>query len=461
MPLVLTRFNFTRFDGLVLSVVAGLLFVLGLIVWRGDRIGLQVISLNPAEDATQVSTRSSIKVTFDQPLQAASGSNPLTITPPITGSTRWEGSTLSFTPDRPLQADTMYQVRLAEDIITAERGRSLREPVVWQFRTGQPRLLYVSKDEAGNDQLFVINASGGDPSPLTQETFGVFDYSVSPDGARVAYGALREDGGSDLWLIDLVSGERSALLLCPEAVCTGTAWRPNSDSLIYERRVMLVPGAAPGPPRLWWLDLVTGDTVAVFDDNQIIGYGATWSRDGQWLAFIAPSSQGVQVFNVDDGRSVLVPSRLGSAGVWSPQGDSLLVADIQRADEGFSVHLLKASPTGGELVDLTGQGQFVEDTSPAWSPDGEWLAITRKAAGASMGKQLWLLRADGSEARALTDDTDLHHGLPVWSPDGRAIAFQRFPLREIDSTPSLWLYDVEADEVRNLVPSGNRPAWLP
>lgn len=460
MPQVLTRYNFTRFDSLVLIVAVSLLLALGLVIWRGDQVGLQVISLSPAADATQVSTRSPIQVTFDQPLQTSADGSPFMITPPLTGSTRWEGSTLFFAPETPLQADTTYRVSLAEDV-TAERGRSLPEPVVWQFRTGQPRVLYVAKDQAGHDQLFVINADGSDASQLTHESYGIFDYSLSPDGAQLAYAGLREDGGSDLWKIDLVSRDRSPLLLCPEAVCTGVAWRPQSQSLVYERRVMVVPGAAPGPPRLWWLEVATGQTVAVFDDSQIIGYGAAWSPDGQWLAYIAPSSQGVQVYHVEDGRSVLVPSRLGSAGVWSPQGDSLLVADIQRADEGFSVHLLKARPTGGDLVDITGQGQFVEDTSPAWSPDGAWLVITRKAAGASMGKQLWLLRPDGSEARALTTDTNLHHALPVWSPDGRTIAFQRFALREIDSTPSLGLVELETGEMRNLVPSGNRPAWLP
>ncbi|MEV6631887.1 serine hydrolase [Actinoplanes sp. NPDC051470] len=55
------------------------------------------------------------------------------------------------------------------------------------------------------------------------------------------------------------------------------------------------------------------------------------------------------------------------------------------------------------------------DTSPAWSPDGAWLAFVRD-------KQVWLLPADGGEPEALTD-LPLGAGAPLWSPDGTKIAF--------------------------------------
>jgi len=71
------------------------------------------------------------------------------------------------------------------------------------------------------------------------------------------------------------------------------------------------------------------------------------------------------------------------------------------------------------------------------------------------------MRPDGSEARYLTSEPEIHHGLPVWSPDGRYLAFQRFPLKELSARPSIWLMDVETEEIRELVTPGNRPTWLP
>jgi Tol biopolymer transport system component len=321
--------------------------------------------------------------------------------------------------------------------------------------------VFIAPDDSGVDQLFVIDPEEGPPVQLTQEVFGVFDYQLSPDSMSVAYAALREDGGSDLWVVDVDSRERNQLLACPGAICSGAAWAAADRRLVYEKRTLARPTEAPGAPRLWWLDIDTGQTAPVFADSQISGYGAVWSPTGEWLSYVAPDTQGVQVLRVEDGQSLVVPTQMGGLPVWNPRGDSLIVADMQGSEAGFAVHLLKASPGDGVLVDISGEGEAVEDSSPDWSPDGNWIAFTRKIAGAAMGKQIWLMRADGSQASFLTNDTDIHHALPRWSPDGRTIAFQRYPLKEANASTSIWLLDVDSGISRELVAGGNRPAWRP
>ncbi len=53
--------------------------------------------------------------------------------------------------------------------------------------------------------------------------------------------------------------------------------------------------------------------------------------------------------------------------------------------------------------------------APAWSPDGQWIAI-------SMSGSIWLVNPSDGSAREITAD-DRYHSLPNWSPDGEWIAY--------------------------------------
>ena len=72
--------------------------------------------------------------------------------------------------------------------------------------------------------------------------------------------------------------------------------------------------------------------------------------------------------------------------------------------------------TGGSAMQLTQSGH---DSSPVWSPDGKTVAFLSSRGGES---QVYLLSMEGGEAHALTK---LSTGVDMvkWSPDGKMIAF--------------------------------------
>lgn len=73
---------------------------------------------------------------------------------------------------------------------------------------------------------------------------------------------------------------------------------------------------------------------------------------------------------------------------------------------------------GGRALQMTGSPGT--DTSPAWSPDGKWLAFVSTRGG--NGAQIYMLPSDGGEARPLTGEKGGASG-PMWSADGSKILF--------------------------------------
>ena len=59
---------------------------------------------------------------------------------------------------------------------------------------------------------------------------------------------------------------------------------------------------------------------------------------------------------------------------------------------------------------------------PTWSPDGRHIAYRHQARDNEDTAEIWVMDADGSHKRALTDNDRPDWG-PVWSPDGATIAF--------------------------------------
>lgn len=459
--------NFTHFDSLILTTLTILTGLIFLTIALGDNLELNVVGFSPSHGLLDVPPQTAIGITFNEAISLSPNNSPLSFRPPLTGTLKQEGTRLIFEPESPLQSATGYTATLSSGLQSV-RGRPLIGQNTWHFRTRMPRLLYIGPDDQTNQQLFAIDPiNETTPNQLTDTPFGIWDYTPAPDGSIVAYAQLTEEGSSDLWAVTLDGKDRYQLLACPTAACNGVAWAPDSDRLIYERRNILEQGGIPGPPRLWWLARDTGDTLPVFDDNQLLGYGARWSFDGQWLSYIVPIKQELHIYNVQDGRSSIIPNRMGQPASWSPNQNQLLITDLQQVGEGFAIHLLLVDPDQDLVIDLSQtstnseNGAMVEDDSPAWSPDGQWIAFTRKPPRASMGKQIWLMRVDGSEARHLTDTPELHFGWPGWHPDGSSLVFQRFHLREIGGKPTIGLINLETNFIQDLFSPANRPSWLP
>jgi len=151
-----------------------------------------------------------------------------------------------------------------------------------------------------------------------------------------------------------------------------------------------------------------------------------WSPDGQWLAYHSNVYGNWDLYIMDaDGnqvRQITNDPADEAMPSWSPDGTRLAFHSTRRGNWDIFV-----------LTIATGEVQQVtffagEDTFAAWSPDGRQLAYASDRDG---DQEIYVRTAlgdappeaiDGYSLRMLTDNS-VDDWSPAWSPDGRFIAY--------------------------------------
>lgn len=93
------------------------------------------------------------------------------------------------------------------------------------------------------------------------------------------------------------------------------------------------------------------------------------------------------------------------------------ISTATRAAAGPAQKAPKAAPGGKALTN----GKLGGDSTPRVSPDGARIVFVRKQLGKT---KLWIMNADGTEQRRLTDnDGSVEETDPAWLPDGSAVVY--------------------------------------
>jgi Tol biopolymer transport system component len=464
----------------ILGVLFGLLLVAFIAAPR-------VVKLQPAPGSQQVSSGSRISIEFNQPMDRLSVESRLRIDPNIPGEMSWQGNALIYVPDQPWPQGKVIHVRL-DPWARSIRFLPLIKGSSWSFQIGAPRIIYLWP-AGGPADLYVRSVDGQQTTRLAESSEGVTDFSLGQGGALVVYTALRADGGADIHSLNLTSGEDLTVYHSPQGtVCRAAAISPDGRWVAFEQAdIKLGPAGTlnPGPARVWLLSLDSAGDAHPVGPQDHVSQAPGWSPGG-WLTYRDSTLGAVALVSPrisgDTTPFDYIPDELGESESWSPDGADLLRPEIVFLPESssgsspaseeqstFYSHLYRVDIASGQTVDLSGvnadpAGDLVEDASPAYAPSGGLIAFARKYLDNdrwSLGRQLWVMKDDGSGAQPLTNEPDYNHSAIAWSPDSTQLVYMRFNQANMSLPAEIWLIGVDGSNPHELVTGGYAPQWLP
>ena len=244
------------------------------------------------------------------------------------------------------------------------------------------------------------------------------------------------------------------LIACSDASTSVTP----TDPVVSTPSVPLSP--SPNPPKEFIYIANADGTGAV---KLTAGHDASWSPDGSRILFhrnTVPGRGTIYVINADGSNERSLAS--GDTPSWSPDGSRILFAD----DGGLEAMNLDGSNQsillGADFRDDENQALGLAPLRPVFSPDGKRIAFERSTDWTYWPETIFVMNVDGSNLHrvSMNANGDLYAEYdPAWSPDGKSIAFWsvRYGLAIADAnggTPR----SVLAEQT---FATGLHPAWSP
>ncbi|HKK69719.1 MAG TPA: protein kinase, partial [Candidatus Krumholzibacteria bacterium] len=289
------------------------------------------------------------------------------------------------------------------------------------------RIVYTTSlwsDPAGRNTegvLWIVEIDGGTPRVLTDASMDAVQPDWSPDGRRVVFWSVGSPSGRrDLWSIG-VDGTGLVRLTDDEPLDYSPRFGPDGRSVWFVSN-------RTGTYNLWRLSVdprtgaPTGVPAAVTMPNDEL---SRIDVKADRIVFAAPDNDG-QAVRID------LPARADALGTVRPlTRGTLFVQRPRLSPDGTRVVFFTPVGTGfQDIYVVDGDGSDLRrltedplrDRGVSWHPDGERLVFYTDRSGSY---EIWTMRADGSDARMISDIAERGLDSP-WYPrisaDGTLIA---------------------------------------
>ncbi len=241
---------------------------------------------------------------------------------------------------------------------------------------------------------------------------GIGSPVLSPDGKHVAFRAL-----NDIYLMRI--GQVPQPMTGDHFWKSDPSWSPDGTRLSYS-------SDRGGQLEIWVRDVRTGEDTRLAGLRDAAAVSGTWSPDGKFIAFLDQTGA-VHTVDVASGDIQRVYPATFEPGrpTWSKDGKTIAIAAIKpysaRYREGLSEILTINRVTGQASYHQALPNRSLQtrgDDGPVWSPDGRLMAFV-------VASVLWVMpvTADGTPAGAARQITTEVTDAPSWSGDSSRLLY--------------------------------------
>jgi len=272
------------------------------------------------------------------------------------------------------------------------------------------------------------------PRPITVDDLfqihEVSDPQLSPDAQSVAYTVktllLKEDKSEErIWTVPTAAASADAIPMTAEdASSSHPRWSPDGKYLAF------LSARNEGKTQIWLLNRSGGEAQHLTDTPQDVDHFA-WSPDSTRLAVILrdPSEEELAAAKTKD------KEKDSEAKDKKPKAKKPWVIDrlqLKHDEVGYldrrRAHLYILDLATKSLTQIT-SGDY-DDAHPAWSPDGHLLAFASNRSkpdpDRTYNTDIWVVAANNTDKGAQLTQVATNPGdddTPSWSPDGKLITY--------------------------------------
>jgi TolB protein len=258
----------------------------------------------------------------------------------------------------------------------------------------------------GTKELWLMDYDGSNQHPLTSLGSIALTPRWSPDASRIAFTCFAPANNVISAQICMYSLDANKLVTFARFRSTNTSptWSPDGAQVMFSSSMQ-------GNPELYITDTSGNRPSRLTFTSRGASTSPAWNpKTGQTVAFVSDRAGVPQLYLMNSDGTNTQKLDLPDMGyvidpAWSPNGQ-LLAFSWRRPSGNYDLYIMDAASRSiREITRDSGRNE-----RPSWAPDGRHIVFESTRGGS---RQIWIMLADGSEARQLT--TKGHNESPNWS----------------------------------------------